>query len=83
MSRYLYRTFALVFTVLLLVGNLLPARAQENSTAAARPPIRIGSKEFNEQLLLGKMLVILLQKAGYPVEDMTATGGSVCGFMPG
>lgn len=76
MSRYLYRTFALVFTVLLLVGNLLPARAQENSTAAARPPIRIGSKEFNEQLLLGKMLVILLQKAGYPVEDMTATGGS-------
>lgn len=76
MSRYLYRTFALVLTALLLVGNLLPARAQDSNTDAARPPIRVGSKEFNEQLLLGKMLLILLEKAGYPVVDMTATGGS-------
>jgi glycine betaine/choline ABC-type transport system substrate-binding protein len=77
MSAYLYRTFAIGLTLLLLCGNLLPANAQDNSADPAGPPIRIGSKEFSEQLLLGKMLVLLLQAAGYPVEDKTATGGSL------
>ncbi|MCE7981303.1 MAG: hypothetical protein DYG89_08945 [Caldilinea sp. CFX5] len=76
MSSYLYRLFAISLALLLLGGNLLPASAQDSSADPARPPIRVGSKEFNEQLLLGKMLVMLLQEAGYPVEDMTATGGS-------
>lgn len=76
MSAYLYRLFAISLTLLLLGGNLLPASAQDSSADPARPPIRVGSKEFNEQLLLGKMLVLLLQEAGYPVEDLTATGGS-------
>lgn len=77
MSAYLYRTFAIGLTLLLLCGNLVPANAQDNSTDPAGPPIRVGSKEFSEQLLLGKMLVLLLQDAGYPVEDKTATGGSL------
>jgi len=80
MSRYPYpilsRSFTLWLTLLLLLGNGAPARAQDSTPQPERPPIRIGSKEFNEQLLLGKMLILLLQDAGYPVEDMTATGGS-------
>lgn len=40
------------------------------------PTIKVGSKEFTEQLLLGKMLVLLLQDAGYEVEDRTGIGGS-------
>ena len=38
--------------------------------------IKVGSKEFTEQLLLGKMLVLLLKDAGYGVEDKTGIGGS-------
>lgn len=72
-----YRIFAIGLTFVLLCGNLTPASAQDNSADPAGPPIRIGSKEFSEQLLLGKMLVLLLQEAGYPVEDKTATGGSL------
>ena len=77
MSSSLYRTFAIGFILLLLGGNLTPASAQDSNAEPTRPPIRIGSKEFSEQLLLGKMLVLLLQEAGYPVEDKTATGGSL------
>ncbi|MEZ4727877.1 MAG: glycine betaine ABC transporter substrate-binding protein [Caldilineaceae bacterium] len=80
MSRYPYpilsRSFTLWLTLLLLLGTLAPASAQDATPQPDRTPIRIGSKEFNEQLLLGKMLILLLQDAGYPVEDMTATGGS-------
>jgi glycine betaine/choline ABC-type transport system substrate-binding protein len=42
----------------------------------APPSITVGSKEFTEQLLLGKMLVLLLQDAGYAVVDKTGLGGS-------
>lgn len=40
------------------------------------PTIKISSKDFTEQLLLGKMMVLLLQDAGYEVEDKTGLGGS-------
>lgn len=39
-------------------------------------PIRVGSKEFTEQLILGKLLVLLLRDAGFEVEDMTGAGGT-------
>jgi osmoprotectant transport system substrate-binding protein len=77
MSAYLYRPLVIGLTLLLLCSNLAPASAQDNNVTPAGPPIRIGSKEFSEQLLLGKMLVMFLQAAGYPVEDQTATGGSL------
>src|SRR6476659_2923534 len=38
--------------------------------------IKVSSKEFTEQLLLGKMLLLMLKDAGYPVEDKTGIGGS-------
>ena len=76
MLRYSYRTFAVWLTLLLLCITIVPVGAQDNSTQPARSPIRVGSTEFNEQVLLGKLLLVLLQEAGYPVEDMTASGGS-------
>jgi osmoprotectant transport system substrate-binding protein len=38
--------------------------------------IVVGSKEYTESLLLGKMLVLLLREAGYLVEDKTGYGGT-------
>ncbi len=40
------------------------------------PAIRVGSKEFTEQLLLGRLLVLLLRDAGYEVVDFTGFGGT-------
>ncbi|WP_226345980.1 glycine betaine ABC transporter substrate-binding protein [Agilicoccus flavus] len=39
-------------------------------------PIAVGSKNFTEQIVLGKMLVILLQSAGADVDDLTNIPGS-------
>lgn len=38
--------------------------------------ITVGSKDFDEQLLLGQMVVIALQEAGADVTDETDTGGT-------
>lgn len=84
MVRQQKRLLTLLLTLLLLSAQLLPAFAQEGSEQdssaqsvdAAGTPIRVGSKEFNEQLLLGKMILLVLENAGYTVEDQTALGGS-------
>ncbi|MBU3227326.1 glycine betaine ABC transporter substrate-binding protein [Clostridium algidicarnis] len=38
--------------------------------------IKVGSKEFSEQLLLGQMTILALEDAGYKVEDKTGVAGS-------
>ncbi|WP_136089859.1 glycine betaine ABC transporter substrate-binding protein [Auritidibacter ignavus] len=38
--------------------------------------ISVGSKNFTEQILLGKMAVVLLQSAGAEVQDLTSIPGS-------
>lgn len=43
-------------------------------TAAAAEPIRVGSKIDTEGALLGHMIVLLLQNAGYPVESRVQLG---------
>jgi osmoprotectant transport system substrate-binding protein len=48
----------------------LPAGAQEAG------PVRIGSKNFTEQLILGEMYAQLLEQAGIPVETSLNLGGT-------
>lgn len=38
--------------------------------------IKVGSKEFTEQLLLGQITILALEDAGYKVEDKTGVAGS-------
>lgn len=40
------------------------------------PKITVGSTNATEQLLLGKMVVLMLQSAGYEVADLTGRGGA-------
>ncbi|MBO8127436.1 MAG: glycine betaine ABC transporter substrate-binding protein [Firmicutes bacterium] len=42
----------------------------------AKEPIDVGSKNFTEQLILGKMLVIYLDHHGYDVVDRTGLSGT-------
>jgi len=51
-------------------NNLLPGKIVDGGT------LSVGSKEFTEQLILGKMAIIALEDAGFTVEDNTGLGGS-------
>lgn len=39
-------------------------------------PIRVGSKQFTEQIVLGQIILIALEDAGYVVEDRTNLGST-------
>ena len=55
------------------------ALAQEESDevhSAVGDSLIVGSKNFTEQLILGQIMVLLLEDAGYGVVDQTGTGGT-------
>ena len=62
-------TLAAALSAAVLAGALAGAGAAE------RPTIRIGSKNFTEQLLLGEMYALLLEAAGYKVDRKLNLGG--------
>lgn len=45
-------------------------------SAFAKAPVRVASKGFTEQIILGKIMVNLLKDRGIPVEDRTSLGGT-------
>ena len=45
-------------------------------TAMAKSPVKVGSKAFTEQVILGKIMVNLLKDRKIPVEDKTSLGGT-------
>ena len=51
--------------------------AHGSAVAAERPTVRIGSKNFTEQLILGEMYALLLEKAGFRVERKLNLGGTL------
>jgi osmoprotectant transport system substrate-binding protein len=55
-------------------GGTTPAPAPAPADA---PTVVVGSKDFTENILLGQMLVIALEEAGFDVEDRTNLGGTV------
>ena len=55
---------------LVLVFSLLAGCAPSKET------IRVGSKEYTEQLVLGQITLLALENAGYAVDDKTGVAGS-------
>ncbi|MCD4676885.1 MAG: glycine/betaine ABC transporter substrate-binding protein [Desulfobacula sp.] len=45
-------------------------------SAVAKTPVKVASKAFTEQVILGKIMVNLLKDRGIPVEDRTSLGGT-------
>ncbi|MCX6050435.1 MAG: hypothetical protein NT075_35515, partial [Chloroflexi bacterium] len=72
-------TTTVAITTISDVTNTVPITPSMSITATTTimtDTIKVSSKAFTEQLLLGKMLVLLLKDAGYPVEDKTGMGSS-------
>jgi osmoprotectant transport system substrate-binding protein len=62
---------ALAFAATALFGANALAQAPN-----AGDPIVVGSKQFTEQIVLGKVIIQALENAGYEVEDRTNLGGT-------
>lgn len=59
----------LLIAIVVLVGAFGTVAAQDDA-------IRIGSKQFTEQIVLGQIMLVALEDAGYTVEDRTNLGST-------
>ncbi len=57
----------LLASLLFMSGAVIHAQAD---------PIRVGSKQFTESILLAKLIIVALEDAGFEVVDQTPLGGS-------
>lgn len=71
---FISRRIALLLVVALLVSAALAGAVHAQSTT---PTIRIGSKNFTEQLLLGEMYALLLEAHGYRVDRKLNLAGTL------
>jgi osmoprotectant transport system substrate-binding protein len=69
MMRFCKKLLLVILSVTLLLMALAGCSGQSKV-------IRVGSKEFTEQLLLGQITLVALENAGYKVEDKTGVAGS-------
>src|SRR5829696_612595 len=62
---------SLVAVLGLLLGTVTGIAAQDT-----KPTVTVGSKQFTEQLILGELLALLLEDAGYTVERQIGLAGT-------
>lgn len=66
------RLVVLLGVLMLTLGFLVGC----GSTSSSSDRIRVGSKDFTEQLILGQITLLALENAGFEVEDRTNVAGS-------
>ncbi|MDW7674633.1 MAG: glycine betaine ABC transporter substrate-binding protein [Bacillota bacterium] len=80
MKKFLLAITVILVTSLLLVGcgggNKQQPVDETTGKTEAKPKIVVGSKNFTEQLILGYMVGLLMEDAGYPVDYKLRLGGS-------
>ncbi len=79
MKKVWMRGLIAVLSLTLMLGTVVGCGSSNTSSNTSSdgkkgPTIKIGSKTFTEQLLLGTMLFDYLQSKGYPVENKTGLG---------
>lgn len=74
----IFRRFLILPLLALMTATLIVACTGNNSggDTAAAGPIRVGSKDFTEQFILGEMYALVLEKAGFEVERKLNLGGT-------
>jgi osmoprotectant transport system substrate-binding protein len=68
-----HRLFLLPLLALLTAGILIACNGGGEKSQAA---IRVGSKDFTEQFVIGEMYALVLEKAGFAVERKLNLGGT-------
>jgi osmoprotectant transport system substrate-binding protein len=72
-SKFYQRWLALLLLALLVMTGAIACGGSNTSDSGA---IRVGSKDFTEQFILGEMYALVLEKAGLPVERKLNLGGT-------
>lgn len=62
--------------IAILVLVIVMAFAAIACAKSPKATVKVGSKDFTEQLILGQMAILALRNAGYTVEDKTNVAGS-------
>ncbi|WP_227764456.1 glycine betaine ABC transporter substrate-binding protein [Zhaonella formicivorans] len=79
MNKFWVKIIVLLLSITLLAG-CASSGTKTGDTAgdksAVKPKVIVGAKNFTEQLILGNMVGLLLQDAGYPVELKLRLGGT-------
>ena len=52
------------------------AQPESSENQESKGTVAVGSRDFTEQLLLGQIIIVLLEEAGYEVIDRTGLGGT-------
>lgn len=76
--RTLLSVFAISVTLSIVAcgGGGNSETASNPDTETAGEPIKVGSKDFTEQFILGEMYALVLEEAGLPVERKLNLGGT-------
>lgn len=69
------KTFLLALA-LMLAALMVVGCGPGDDSEEAKPEVIVGSKNFTEQLVVGNMVGLLLEDAGYPVDYKLRLGGS-------
>ena len=73
---------ALLFSLPGCSGGDTPASPAAESDAPSGEVVRIATKPMTEQYILGEMLGLLIEQAGYPVEITKGVGGGTNNIHP-
>ena len=70
---------AMLFALTACGGDVNPS---ENTSGVSGDPVRIATKPMTEQYILGEMLGLLIEQAGYEVEITKGVGGGTSNIQP-
>lgn len=70
------KTFAKLLLTMILIFAVAITFTGCSAKSSGDGAIKVGSKEFTEQLLLGQITLLALEDAGFKVEDQTNVAGS-------
>ena len=75
MRKILHKSLLLV-AIMVLSLLLVTGCGPEGDDGAGKPKIIVSSKNFTEQLIVGNMVGLLMEDAGYPVDYKLRLGGT-------
>ncbi len=73
--KLIHRLFILPLLAL-FTATVIVACASGGGTDSSATPIKVGSKDFTEQFIIGEMYALVLEKAGFTVERKLNLGGT-------
>ena len=78
------KAMSLALAALMLMGTLTGCGggAASGGETGSGDPVRIATKPMTEQYILGEMLGLLIEQAGYDVEITKGVGGGTSNIQP-